>query len=111
MSLKDVSESIISDKSHSGKNSNEINTRGKWLLDNNEENTNTGTKSDEHNQDGKSLNHNEDLTEQQKIQSLGPPFEDNECGEPSLRRQLSFHLRGFKQARNPVIMRNVGKYQ
>ncbi|XP_066868534.1 zinc finger protein 33B-like [Kogia breviceps] len=80
MNLKNVSESIISDKNHSSKNSNEINACGKLLLDNNQENTHPGKKSDEHNQDGKSLSHNEDPTGQQKIQPLGPPVEGHECG-------------------------------
>ncbi|XP_057385992.1 zinc finger protein 33B isoform X2 [Balaenoptera acutorostrata] len=80
MSLKNVSESVISDKNHSSKNSNEINACGKLLLDNNQENTHPGKKSDEHNQDGKSLSHNKDPTGQQKIQPLGPPVEGHECG-------------------------------
>lgn len=49
MSLKDVLELIISDKSYLGKNFDEINICGKWFFDNNEENINIGIKFDEYN--------------------------------------------------------------
>ncbi|KAI5945379.1 Zinc finger protein 37A [Manis javanica] len=38
------------------------------------------------NQDGNPLNHNEDLIEQQEIQTLGLPFEDSECEEDFLNK-------------------------
>lgn len=74
MSLKNVSESVISDKNHPSKNSHEVNPCGKLLPDNNQGSTHTGKKSDEHNQDGE-----KDLIGQQKIEPLGPPLEDHEC--------------------------------
>ncbi|XP_053749956.1 zinc finger protein 33B-like isoform X1 [Panthera pardus] len=85
-SLKNVSESIISDKSHSSKNSDEITACEKFLFANNQENIPTGKKSDAHSQDGKSLGQTQDLTEQHKIQTLGLLFEDDECGETFLNK-------------------------
>ncbi|XP_044904178.1 zinc finger protein 33B isoform X2 [Felis catus] len=85
-SLKNVSESVISDKSHSSRNSDEITACEKFLFDNNQENIPTGKKSDAHSQDRKSLSQTQDLTEQHKIQTLGLLFEDDECGETFLNK-------------------------
>lgn len=79
--LENVSQLITSDKNHSSKNSDEINACGKLLLDNKQENTRIGRRADVCNRDGKCLSHNEDLPEQQKTQTLRPPFRDNECRE------------------------------
>ncbi|XP_045848814.1 zinc finger protein 33B-like isoform X4 [Meles meles] len=79
--LENVPESIISNNNYSGKNSDEINAFGKLLSGNNQGNTHPGKKSGEQNLGGKSPSHIEGCTEQQKIQTLGPLFENNECGE------------------------------
>lgn len=81
-----VSESSIGDKNYSSNNADEINISEKLPFGSNQENTHTGKKSVEYNQSGKSPSHSEDLTEDQEIQALRPPLEDNEHGNVFLEK-------------------------
>ncbi|VTJ77192.1 Hypothetical predicted protein [Marmota monax] len=81
VSEKCISESSVTDKKDSSRNSSALTEHGKLPLDCEQGNSQTEQKSDACNHGEESLGGNEGLTEQQEVQAVGPPLEDNDGGE------------------------------